>query len=207
MTQSKSSAVQLLFSLLNVSSFAGLSQYAKTRYVQEIKPLLQSSLMRDDDPCIFKTVMDIAMGEYFLINFNKLTKLSFEIHSNAMNINNVSEKIYGIIKKIESTHAKCINNIKYANIAAKDLYDTGQNILDEQTALKSTLSKIEIRLLELRERDRVQDARQAKLDLERQALDTRQAELDRRQAELDKRQSELDRRVQKHSWLRWFTGA
>ena len=205
MTQSSNNAEKYLFRLLNVSSFTGLSQYAKTRYAQELKPLLQSSLMRDDDPYICNIVMDIAMGEYFLRKFNELTKLNLEVRSNAMNINNISEKIYNIIKNIESAYIKCIDNIRDADIAAKDLYDTGQNILDEHTELKSILSKIEIRLLELRERDRVQDARQAHLDLERQALDKRQAEMDRRQAELDKRQAEMDRRAQKFGFLRWFT--
>ena len=207
MSQSKNSAIQLLFSLLNVSNFADLSQYVKIRYDNEIKPLLKSSLMSDDDPCIYETVMDIAMGEYFLINFNKLSKLNLEIHSNAMNVNNISKKLFSIINNIESTYSKCIDYIKDANIAAKDIYNTGQDMLDEHTALKSTLSKIEIRLMELRERDRVQDARQAHLDLERQELDRRQKEMDRRQAELDRRQAELDNRALKHSWLRWFTGA
>ncbi len=204
MTDSNNSAVQFLFGLLNVSNFNDLSQYVKTRYTKELNPLLQSKLMRSDDPCISKTVMDIAMGEYFLKTLNKFAKLTLEIDSKTTNINNISKNICNIVKNIESAYAKQIENIKNVNIVSQDLYDAGQNILDGQGEFKSILSKIEIRLMELRERDRVQDARQAHLDLKQQELDRRQEEMDRRQAELDNRQAELDNRAPKFGFLRWF---
>ena len=91
MTESNNSAVQFLFGLLNVSNFNDLSQYVKTRYTKELNPLLQSKLMRSDDPCIYKTAMDIAMGEYFLKTLNKFAKLTLEIDSKATNINNISK--------------------------------------------------------------------------------------------------------------------